>query len=244
MKTDVDVRAVPASWSCMSCSRIAAPAPFDVWRVELGHELASHEHELLDAEERARAARFAFEPLRRRYCAAHVALRRLLASGSGTAPAALRFEHGPHGKPRLAGAIDAPAFNLSDSDDVALIALAPAGEIGVDVEGLRPIADAVELAAAHFCTRESAWLAAVAPAERDRSFLRVWAAKEACLKALGSGLSLPAASFDGGLGHGTQTEGAWQPVTIPTPSGSARVEWTEIDAGPDCVAALARWVRA
>jgi len=224
-----------------SCSRLAAPPPFELWRVDLRDEPAASEHELLDADERARAARFAFEHLRRRYRAAHVALRRLLARCGDGDPAALRFEHGPHGKPRLAGDA-APSFNLSDSDDVALIALAPEGEIGVDVERLRAVDDAVELAAVHFCEREAAWLAAAATTERDRAFLRVWVGKEACLKALGSGLSLPAASFDGGLTG--PVEAVWRRVTIPTPAGAATVELTEIDAGTDCVAALARRVSA
>lgn len=227
-----------------SCSRVSAPPPFELWRVDLRDEPAAAEHELLDADERARAARFAFDRLRRRYRAAHVALRRLLARCDGSDPAALRFEHGAHGKPRLAGRADAPSFNLSDSDDIALIALAPDGEVGVDVERLRPIADATELAAIHFCAREADWVAATAAAERDRAFLRVWVVKEACLKALGTGLSLPAASFDGGPRDERPAPDEWQRVAIDTPGGRAALDVTEIDAGPDCVAALARWVPA
>jgi 4'-phosphopantetheinyl transferase len=230
-----------------ACSVIAAPAPFEVWRVDLSSEPPAGELEMLDDDERNRAARFAFDGLRRRYRVAHMALRCLLAR-EAVDPAALRFERGTHGKPRLIGPDDALAFNLSDSDDVALIALAPEGDIGIDVECLRPVGDALELAALHFCRRESAWLADVDATQRDRAFLRVWVTKEACLKAIGSGLSIAAASFDGAIADPADpadpVDPAWRRVSILTPEGVAQVEVTEIDAGADCVAALARWVRA
>lgn len=236
----VESAAVPAS-----CSRLASPAAFEVWRVDLDREPLADELQMLDDQERTRAARFAFDGLRRRYRAGHVALRGLLARHNASDPAALRFERGVHGKPRLTGRANTPAFNLSDSDDIALIALAPEGDIGVDVETLKPVTDAIELAALHFCEREAAWLGAAPRALRDRAFLRVWVVKEACLKAIGSGLSLPAASFDGGLaGPADRPAGGidavWHGVTIPTPEGPAHVEVTELDAGQDCVAALAR----
>lgn len=243
-------RAVPASSAAaVICTPLAAPAGFELWRVDLAQPLTDDAGALLDADERARAGRFAFDHLKQRYRCAHAALRTLLAPHAAAGPAALRFAYGAHGKPRLVGPSDAPTFNLSDSADVALIAMAAEAEIGVDVEVLRPIDDAAELAQLHFCGREIDWLAGAGAAHRDRAFLRVWARKEACLKAIGSGLSVPAGSFDGGLRgpadpHGTGPAPAWARVTIPTPEGVAAVEVIEVDAGADCVAALARQVRA
>ncbi|HEU4459258.1 MAG TPA: 4'-phosphopantetheinyl transferase superfamily protein [Methylibium sp.] len=228
-----------------ACMPLAAPAGFELWRIDLAQPLSRDDLALLDEHERARAERFAFDASKQRYRAAHVALRRLLAAPLDADPAALRFDFGAQGKPRLAGPADAPAFNLSDSGDVALIAVAPGGEIGVDLELLRPIDDAAELAAQHFCRREAEALAAAGSRQRDRLFLRIWARKEACLKAIGSGLSIAAGSFDGGrLDPGDAPAPQWTRVTIPTPDGVLAVEATEVDAGPGCVAALARQVRA
>jgi 4'-phosphopantetheinyl transferase len=85
-----------------------------------------------------RAARFVREADRRRYLASHAALRRAL-GGSG------RWIEGAHGKPVLAE--PTPHFNLSRRDGWAAIAVSSTHEIGVDLETLRPIDDARELAA-------------------------------------------------------------------------------------------------
>lgn len=156
----------------------------------------------LSADEIARGARFAFEGLRRRHLASHVALRAILAQQTGLPAATLVFGAGPFGKPFL----QAPAacvFNMSHSDDVAVIAVAPdamAGtEIGIDVEVLRPMRDAIALAERNFTEAEQRELLA-APADlRDLAFMRGWTRKEACLKAIGSGLSIPPDQVDAGL---------------------------------------------
>jgi 4'-phosphopantetheinyl transferase len=130
-----------------------------------------------------RAARFVREADRRRYLASHAALRRAL-GGSG------RWIEGAHGKPVLAE--PTPHFNLSRRDGWAAIAVSSTHEIGVDLETLRPIDDARELAALHFTPREREGVTD-AP-----SFLRVWTRKEACMKATGLGLALAPASFECG----------------------------------------------
>lgn len=156
----------------------------------------------LSADEHARGARFAFEGLRRRHLASHVALRAILAQQTGLAPGALVFGEGPFGKPFL----QAPAncvFNMSHSDDVAVIAVAPdapAGTgIGIDVEVLRPMRDAVALAERNFTEAEQHELLAAPAEQRDLVFMRGWTRKEACLKAIGSGLSIPPEKADAGL---------------------------------------------
>jgi 4'-phosphopantetheinyl transferase len=149
----------------------------------------------LDAGERARAAAFAFERDRRRYVAAHLALRRILAAATGTTPEALRFEAGRWGKPRLAGIADAPAFSLSHSGAVGLVAVADGPTpIGVDVEAIRPVERPIaDLVAA---PEERAFLdAAPDEAAWTRRFVRLWTLKEAVVKALGTGLALPLPSF-------------------------------------------------
>ena len=83
---------------------------------------------------------------------------------------ALRFCNGPHGKPSLAGD-DAPtiSFNLSHSDKLALIAVSPQAQLGVDIEQLRVVDDAEVIARSLFAPAEEAALAGVAERENEGS---------------------------------------------------------------------------
>jgi 4'-phosphopantetheinyl transferase len=76
---------------------------------------------------------------------------------------------------------------LSHTGDLALVALADC-EIGIDIEALRPLADAVDLAGRFFCAEEAAEIRRALPAQQAEIFLRVWTRKEAVLKALGIGI--------------------------------------------------------
>jgi 4'-phosphopantetheinyl transferase len=126
---------------------------------------------------------------------------------------------------------------MSHSDELALIAIArglpPGAEIGVDIEALREVRNTAELAAANFTARERAELAQVAPRERNWYFLSGWTRKEACLKAVGSGLSIAPSTF----------ECALAPVRtltrIPTPQGHRTVEVESIDVQDGHLAAIA-----
>ncbi len=147
---------------------------------------------LLDAAERALAERFAFPALRRRYRVAHAVLRCALAHWTGQAPASLRLEIDPQGKPAVRGG---PAFNLSHSANRLLLGITDAGRLGVDVEVLRPIDDLEGMARHNFATDECEAVLACPQAERPGAFLKVWTRKEAMIKALGGGLSIPLQSF-------------------------------------------------
>jgi 4'-phosphopantetheinyl transferase len=172
------------------------------WRVDLTGEPDAAAIASLSADEHARAARYIFEEHRRRFQIAHGALRALLAMETGLPAGSLEFVTNPHGKPALAGRPEC-FFNMSHSDSAALVVIAhdlPAGsELGVDLEELRTMRDVTALAAMNFTRAEQAELEAAPPGVRDRVFLSGWTRKEACLKALGSGLSIAPATFDCGL---------------------------------------------
>lgn len=187
----------------------------------------------LSATEHERAARFVFERDRRRYLAAHVALRQLLAARTGVPSAKLRFDEGPFGKPAL-HASPRCAFNMSHSGDVAWVALADTGEIGVDVELLRPMPDATDLARQHFSAEECAELVTTRPEDQALAFLLGWTRKEACLKAIGSGLSIAPNIFTAGLGLAPRS------VDISTPDGTATVRVQSLRHGAEVVGSLAR----
>ena len=114
-------------------------------------------------------------------------LRALLGRFLDADPRSLSFAYGPHGKPALEGV--PLAFNLSHSADLALIALAREGELGVDVEAIRERVN-IEEVATTFAPPETAALLAVPEEARRDAFFAAWTRKEAYIKAIGTGFSL------------------------------------------------------
>ena len=172
------------------------PGPdLHVWRVDLTACDEPGGAALLSRDERARVARLVNERARIRFRAARIAMRRLLAGYLRLGPEAVALEYGEHGKPRLArGANGEPPtlfFNLSHSGGLALLAVGGAGEIGVDIERIRPLRYPEELARDHLTAAEREPHEDWATAEARPDFFRVWARKEAMLKAAGLGLARP-----------------------------------------------------
>jgi 4'-phosphopantetheinyl transferase len=213
--------------------RLAAEAPFELWLVDLQARFDDRTAALLSAPECERAARFVFERDRYRYKAAHCALRELLSRRTGRHLADVSYAEGPYGKPSLQGSPRC-AFNMSHSDDLALIAMAEEGEIGVDVEVWRPMPDAKDLARQNFSAAECAELAATKTDDQSLAFLLGWTRKEACLKAIGSGLSIAPNIFTAGLSMEPRSVG------IETPDGIAQVRVHSFRHGPHIVGSLAK----
>lgn len=156
---------------------------------------------LLDADERARAARFVHAADRQQFIAAHALLRLLLTACTGRPAGAWRFVTGTHGRPALHPdhALPDLDLNISHTSGAVACALSRAGRIGVDIEDCARKVSHIELARAYFAPAETAELAALAAAARARRFIELWTLKEATIKAIGLGLSMPldAVSFTG-----------------------------------------------
>jgi 4'-phosphopantetheinyl transferase len=181
--------------------RLPPPAGGEVrvWRADLRPEPGELEamRALLTPEERDRAARFVFEIHRVRWTMGRGALRSILGHTLGRDPASLSFEPGPHGKPFLPEySSTGPWFNLSHSGDRALLAIAAAGEVGVDIELHDPRRATEDLMEHYFATGERSSIQAMASCERERAFFDCWTRKEAFIKAVGDGLSFPLHEFE------------------------------------------------
>ena len=74
-----------------------------------------------------------------------------------------------------------------------LLAVRQDAPVGVDVEPVRPLPEAMLIACRWFSAPEIRWIAA--SDDRDRAFLRCWVCREAFLKATGEGLGRPLDSF-------------------------------------------------
>lgn len=213
--------------------------PIDVFGAEywLADLSAPAPGDMLSEDERQRASRFVFDIHRRRFETAHAALRIILSAQTGVPAAGIELLIGTYGKPALDARYSCE-FNMSHSDALALIGIArhwpEKSELGVDIEELREVKDCMALAAANFTSAERRELADSLPAARSQLFLQGWTRKEACLKALGSGLSIAPSTFHCGLSpHRSMTH-------IPTPSGPAVVEVECINVADDHIAAVAR----
>jgi 4'-phosphopantetheinyl transferase len=153
---------------------------------------------LLSRNERERAEKFRYVEHRRHYVVARANLRRLLAERLRIAPQTIEFVETGYGKPRLApvhGSADVE-FNLSHSGILALYAFSNGRAVGLDVELIREVPDAVDLAERFFSPAETASLRALPLDRRSLAFLACWTRKEAFIKALGLGLSCPLDAFD------------------------------------------------
>ena len=137
--------------------------------------------------ERERASRFHRQDDAERYLYAHGVLRMILGEYLASDPLALHFGTHENGKPFLEdGRLQ---FNLSHSGDLALIAVARARHVGVDVEQVRPMHD-LDALAARICTPgELAIITGLADPHRERAFFAMWTRKEALAKATGEGIS-------------------------------------------------------
>ena len=153
----------------------------------------------LDATERRRLQRFRIPGPGRRFSLCRAALRAVLAGRLACRNERIAFEvHDDRGKPfAMVDGVPAPiSFNVSHSGDHGLIAVAPRGRLGVDVEQRQPRRHMDLLIDTVFTETERAVLTTAEGRYRTDLFLDFWTMKEALIKALGTGLSTDPASFE------------------------------------------------
>jgi 4'-phosphopantetheinyl transferase len=176
----------------------------EIWTTELdtGEDARALE-ECLSEDEHARAARIVSPRDRNRFVTGRAFLRHVLARAAACAPVDLRFVYGAQGKPSLDAWADGIHFNLAHSGALAVCVVARGcGEVGVDVEQVRPLSDLDGLVRLACGPGERARLEALEASERTGAFFEVWTRKEAVLKALGSGLARPLGSLEVAFGPG------------------------------------------
>jgi 4'-phosphopantetheinyl transferase len=160
----------------------------DVWRIWLDESEADVAWGLLAPDERLRAARLRFDHDAHRFAVCRAVTRSILGGYLDIPAAEVEFGYGPHGKPVLAGPLNAGlAFNISHSRGLALCAVTTAGEIGIDIEELRHVED-VERIARHVLSR-SELDELTRACDPSAAFLAGWTRKEALVKAVGDGLA-------------------------------------------------------
>lgn len=177
----------------------------------------------LNDEEQSRASRFRQALHGRRHRVAHAMVRHLIGHIVGQPAADLVWRTGAHGKPHLVAAGDSARplhVNLSHSGGWALLATSFTLEVGIDIEEGGSRQHLGEMAPRILSPEELAAL------PREPDLLRAWTRKEACLKALGTGLMRemdtltltegPARTSDASLStHGPLPPLGWSDLTLP-----------------------------
>lgn len=169
-----------------------------VWAVRSlsGRDCLPSLYKTLSADELRTAEAFRFEKHKSDYIAARGLLRAILGKYTDQLAEAIEFRYAPQGKPYLQDVQKCRLhFNLSHSENCAVYALTLERELGIDVERIKELPDMHSLARRFFSPAEVADLQAVPSELRAESFYKCWTRKEAYIKAVGSGLSLPLDRF-------------------------------------------------
>ncbi|WP_088894043.1 4'-phosphopantetheinyl transferase family protein [Leptolyngbya ohadii] len=180
---DVCAWALPPARSQLSAQEV------HLWQADLVRPDVELEEltPLLSEDEQQRASRFRFERDRRKYIICRGILRTLLSRYLQRDPIDLTFSYSKYGKPFLN---ESPvSFNLAHSGDRALYAVVLNHAIGVDIEQLRSVEHIKQIVSRYFAPEEQQAFQLLDPAQQQIAFFRGWTAKEAFLKAIGSGLS-------------------------------------------------------
>ena len=130
--------------------------------LDVAPETSARLYATLTPDERTRSARFHFERDRERFIVARGVLRDLLGRYLQVEPGKIRFVYNAFGKPDLGPEFaNRLKFNLSHSAGLALIAIATASDVGVDLEYIRAQSDYADIARRFFSADEVDYLIAL-----------------------------------------------------------------------------------
>jgi len=164
------------SWQqrCQTIQLLSDPKAL-FWIVDL-QEISNIEAQeaqyFLDIDSTQRSQRFIFEQDRNRYLIAHAFLRAKLGELNGQRPSEISLLRNQHGKPYVEE--NKVYFNLSHTKSKAFFGFHFSCPIGVDIEDIN---------------RQISVKIAGDPKQDLETFLRVWCAEEAYLKAIGTGFT-------------------------------------------------------
>ena len=196
----------PLSWSLPPSTLELSSNEVHVWLARLDSPALRHLQmaKYLIEDERIRAKKFYFKRDRQRFIVSRAVLRMIIGGYLRIKPKRVQFFYGPHGKPYLEKTLGDSTirFNLAHSNDIALYAFTRCCEIGVDIEYIRNLPDADQIADRYFSANEISTLQALPASQRRQAFYNCWTRKEAYIKAIGKGLAQPLDQFEVSLAPG------------------------------------------
>ncbi len=194
-----------------------------------GHSGISEWERLLSEDEHLRAGRCSDEDVRARYVISRGVLRILLGGYLNEKAHRIHFVYNPRGKPGLPGLDpNRVQFNLSHAGSAVIFGFTRMGRIGVDLEMMtRETGHLEDFARRFFSTEEYEAFLGLPEDLRRLGFFNCWTRKEAYVKAIGEGLTMPLNRFAVALRPDEPAKLMW---VSGQPGESER--WTMIDANP------------
>lgn len=162
-------------------------------RLDLPDIYVNEYSQLLDDYESKRASKFVMMKDRKRYITAHGQIRLILSSYLGIDAKDLKIKQGNGQKPKLEG--ESIFFNLSHSEDYALLAVSSTGEVGIDIECKRADVNLHSVGKSVFSSFEYHSLCELNVSKQNEAFFKCWTKKEAFIKAIGRGFEYDTKSF-------------------------------------------------
>ena len=148
---------------------------------------------LLNDEEKIRADRFYFGKDRNCFTIARALLKIFLSEYLNVNPGQINFIYNQYGKPLIDYDLK---FNISHSADIIIFAFTLKNEIGIDIEFMKKNIKYKELIKRFFSKKEIEDFLSLDEKYQKAAFFNGWSRKEAYIKAIGKGLSIPLDSFD------------------------------------------------
>lgn len=186
--------------ACSAPGTSLPPTEIHVWQIRLSRNQQQIPTicSSLSPDEIERAHRFYFKRDQYTFIVSRAATRKILGAYLHAPPGELLFSYGAKGKPELAGGYNRAGikFNVSHSGGFALLAVARGLCLGVDIEIVNEEFAREGIAEEFFSPNEIVALRTTALDARVQTFFSLWTRKEAYIKALGTGLSVPLNSFD------------------------------------------------
>ncbi len=167
-----------------------------LWKVALdpGKALLKGCEEALSGQEKGRMEFFNFEKVKQNYLVSQGVLRLLL--GRYLEINANEIQLGRHAKGKPFCTQDQGLFfNISNSGGYCVFAFSRDGEVGIDLEEVRPLTDLEQMINKNFSFEEKLYIKQKKEEELRRFFL-LWTIKESYLKAIGEGMRIEPQKLD------------------------------------------------
>lgn len=199
-------------WTYSTCHPRISRAAVHLWRTRLDQpeSVVRDLGNFLSREELRRADRYLSDFSRQCFMVGRGWLRTMLGRYLGLDPRAFDFCYGPYGKPELAeiskihnrqsNLTGSLRFNLSHSQNIAVLAVAIDRYVGIDVEQIRSVVEMDGIVTQLLSSAERSEFDQLPVSQRKSAFFRCWTQKEAYLKALGDGLTVPLQNIEVSIG--------------------------------------------
>jgi 4'-phosphopantetheinyl transferase len=165
------------------------PGSVQIWIADLQtwKNYATPMRLLLSKQEQDRLERYKIPIKKQEFLSSRGILKFILSKYTGIPPEHVQLEISPDGKPFLPGS--QIQFNISHSAEKLICVLCLDNLIGVDIQEIYPITGSDHIIQTFFSPAEVQYLSSAAAQQRNQElFFAIWTAKEAYLKAVGSGI--------------------------------------------------------